>query len=415
VIGIDAIVEAGLCIGCGLCESLAGPGSIEVVMTADGRERPIVLEAPDPATLRAINAVCPGLRVGGAERRRLPEAATHDAIWGPIARLVHCHASAPRVRYEGSSGGALSALAQFMLDSGRVELVVHVAASRTSPMRSSGHVSFERAQVMEGAGSRYGPVAPLRNLCEILDGGRPFALIGKPCDVTAVRSLARVDPRVERQMRYALSMVCAGASMLGASRDALVRFGVEERQLALFRYRGHGNPGMTALETVDGRAFALTYAEMWAGDEASWQLQSRCKICPDAIGETADIVASDTWADATPPANDDGFNALLVRTSAGVELFEAAVTAGALTVCGPLDVRRLDEFNPHQVARKKAVGARLVGIRAAGGRVPRVRGLRIARLALRNPWRANVAELRGAFRRSRGGRFGEPAPRRERA
>ena len=32
---LDEIVQAGLCIGCGLCESLAGPGRVRIVMTPD--------------------------------------------------------------------------------------------------------------------------------------------------------------------------------------------------------------------------------------------------------------------------------------------------------------------------------------------------------------------------------------------
>ncbi len=409
MIAVEEIVRFGLCIGCGLCESVAGSRRVSLAMTAAGCERPIVHEALDADTLRRIGAVCPGIGVRGADRSRLPRhGVTHDAVWGPIARVVRCHASDEDVRFRGSSGGALTALAQFLLASGRVALVVHVAASRAAPMRSSGHVSFDRASVLEAAGSRYGPAAPLRSLCEILDGGRPFALVGKPCDVAAARSLARVDPRADAQMRYALAMVCGGASTLGPSRAALSRFGVGERELALFRYRGHGNPGATALETADGRRFELTYDEMWGGDEASWQLQSRCKVCPDAIGEAADIVAGDAFPGGVPPVDADGSGALIVRTAAGIELFDAAVRAGALTVVEPLAIRRLDDFNPHQVAKKRAVGARLVGVRAAGGRVPRARGLRIARLALAGSPRANLAELRGAFRRVRDGRFGEP-------
>ena len=267
MISVEALVEGGLCIGCGLCESVAGSRCIEVVMTDSGRERPIVLEAPDSATLRTINAVCPGVRVRGADQRRLAAGVTHDEVWGPIARVVMCHASDPRVRHEGSSGGVLSALAQFLLDSGRVELVVHVAASRTAPMRSTGLLSFERAQVMAGAGARYGPAAPLRNFCEILDGGRAFALIGKRCDVTAVRNLARLDARVDAQMRYALAMVCGGAPTLGPSHDVLSRFVVgphlvvgqgEAPAVARFHCRQSGIP-VTAV--AEQRELVLLDAE----------------------------------------------------------------------------------------------------------------------------------------------------------
>jgi coenzyme F420 hydrogenase subunit beta len=403
---VDEIVQAGLCIGCGLCESLAGRERVAFVATADGRERPRVHAPLDSPALRAINAVCPGTRIAGAEPHRLAPATPIDPIWGPIATLVHGYATDPVVRHRGASGGVLSALAEFLLASERVELVVHVAPSRQAPMRSTRHLSFSRADVLEASGSRYGPAAPLRDFHSVLDRGRPFAFIGKPCDVGAVRNLARIDRRVDRYMRYSLTMICGGASELGKSQDVLERFGVAERDLTLFRYRGHGNPGVTRIETRDGRVHELTYDEMWE-DEATWRLQSRCKICPDAIGEAADIVAGDTWPNATPAGEDAGFNSILARTEAGGELLEAAVAAGAITLCGPLTARQLDDFNPHQVAKKRAVGARLAALRAVGAPTPRVRRLRVARLAVGAGPRSAVREFAGAARRRRVGRLGE--------
>jgi len=405
---IDEIVQAGLCIGCGLCESIAGPERIALVTTTDGRERPLARAALDPSTVRAINAVCPGTRIEGAEPSRLTSGTHVDPVWGPLGTVVLGHAADPELRHRAASGGVLSALAQFMLSSGRVELVVHVAPSRQAPMRTAHHLSFDEADVLEACGSRYGPAAPLRDFGSVLARGRPFALVGKPCDVGAVRNLARVDPRVDELMRYALSMICGGASELGKSQDVLDNFGVAERDLALFRYRGHGNPGRTRIETRDGRVHELTYDEMWE-DEATWRIQSRCKICPDAIGEAADIVAGDTWPNATPQGEDNGFNSILARTAAGAELLDAAVAAGAITLCGALTARQLDDFNPHQVEKKHAVGARLAALRATGAPVPRVRRLRIGRLAVSNGLRPAVREFRGTIQRGRAGRLGERA------
>jgi coenzyme F420 hydrogenase subunit beta len=405
---IDEIVQAGLCIGCGLCESIAGPERLALVTTPDGRERPVARAPLDAQTLRAINAVCPGTRIEGADPSRLAPGTGIDRVWGPLSRVVHGYATDPALRHRAASGGVLSALAQFMLCSGRVESVLHVAPSRQAPMRTTRQESFDVPDVLEACGSRYGPAAPLRDLESVLARGRPFALIGKPCDVGAVRNLSRIDPRVDRLMPYALSMICGGASELGKSQDVLDRFGVAERDLSLFRYRGHGNPGATRIETRDGRVHELTYDEMWE-DEATWRIQSRCKICPDAIGEAADIVAGDTWPQATPQGEDAGFNSILARTAAGLELLEAAVAAGAVTLCGALTPRQLDDFNPHQVDKKRAVGARLAALRATGAPAPRVRRLRIARLALSHGVRSAVREFRGTVRRRRTGRLGEPA------
>jgi coenzyme F420 hydrogenase subunit beta len=405
---VEDVVAGGLCIGCGLCESLA-PEQIEMVMTTQGRERPRVRQALPREAWRRIEASCPGTRIAGVPRPSVAAGAVVDAVWGPIIRLVEAHAADPDVRFRASSGGVLTALGQYLLQSGRVEAVLHVAASREAPMRTTGQVSFDRAQVLEGAGSRYGPAAPLRDLMWLVDQGRPFAVIGKPCDVGAVRNLARIEPRLAEQLRYVLAVVCGGASDLEKSRAVLTQYGLEESELSLFRYRGHGSPGLNRIQTRDGKDVTLTYGEMWE-DEAGWRIQSRCKVCPDAIGEVADIVAGDLWPNGVPPDNDEGYNAVFIRTEAGAELFEAAVAAGALEVGDEIPVRRMDNSQPHQVEKKRAVASRLAGIRAAGGPVPRVRDLRVGRLARQTGWRMALRQLWGAYRRARRGAFAEPVP-----
>ncbi len=174
-------------------------------------------------------------------------------------------------------------------------------------------MSCDAGAVLEGAGSRYGPAAPLLDFTALLERREPFALIAKPCDIAAVRNLARIDPKVDRYLRYALTFVCGGASDLTKSEDVVRNFGLRSEQIASFRYRGNGNPGLTRLESRDGRAYELTYAEMWE-DEATWRIQPRCKICPDAIGESADLAASDVWPGGGPSGEDDGFNGIIVRT-----------------------------------------------------------------------------------------------------
>ena len=320
---LTEIVENGLCIGCGLCRSIAGPDQVELVMTPEGRERPVARRELGEPLLARINAVCPGTRIGGPDPAGQSDDAGSDTVWGSAARLSIGYAGDPVVRFRGSTGGALTALGRFLLASGRVKFILHVAASRSAPMRSERRLSFDSASVLEGAGSRYGPAAPLTDFCQILERAEPFALIAKPCDITAVRSLARIDPRVDRQMRYALTLVCGGASDLVKSEEVLERFGVSEDELGLFRYRGFGNPGPTRLETKDGRAFELTYQQLWE-DEAKWMIQPRCRICADAIGLSADIAASDVWPGGGPTGEDDGFNGFIVRTKRGLIEFETA-------------------------------------------------------------------------------------------
>lgn len=413
-LSIEEIVAGGLCIGCGLCQAIAGADKIRIVLTPEGRERPVARERLDQATLKRINAICPGTRVEGA-RPENPAAqsmaatqAAQDVIWGRAEQLAIGHAADPEVRFRGSTGGVLTALGQFLLDSGRVKFILHVAASAGAPLRSERRLSFDAAAMLDAAGSRYGPAAPLVDFTELLDRAEPFALIAKPCDIGAVRNLARIDARVDRYLRYALTFVCGGASDLTKSEEVVCDLGLRPEELSLFRYRGNGCPGPTRVETSDGRAFELTYQDMWE-DEATWRIQPRCKICPDAIGESADLAASDVWPGGGPSGEDEGFNGIIVRTQRGLELYRAALEAGAIAV-EPRSVgfRDLDAFQPHQVRKKRAVWARLAGMRAAGQAIPETYNLRLEECALLNTVAQNLEEARGARRRSRQGRLGEP-------
>ncbi|QLC74361.1 Coenzyme F420 hydrogenase/dehydrogenase, beta subunit C-terminal domain [Pseudomonas sp. LPB0260] len=409
-LAVEEIVENGLCIGCGLCRTIAEPQQISLVLTPEGRERPLVHAPLSETTLERINAVCPGTRIEGAQPASQTPDAQHDLIWGAAERLAIGYAGDPQVRFRASTGGVLTALGQFLLNSGRVDFILHVGASRQQPMRSERRLSFDAAAVLEGAGSRYGPAAPLLDFNEILERRQPFALIAKPCDITAVRNLARLDPRVDQYMRYALTLVCGGASDLTKSEEVLAQFGLQEDQLSLFRYRGNGNPGLTRLETKSGQAFELTYQSMWEKED-KWMLQPRCKICADAIGESADLAASDVWPGGGPSGEDEGFNGIIVRTRRGLELYQAALAAGAIEVLPePVGFRDFDRFQPHQVRKKRAVWARLTGMKAAGQPVPEVHNLRLIECAQLNSLAENLHEARGTRARAKSGRMSEPRP-----
>ncbi|MEM7134801.1 MAG: Coenzyme F420 hydrogenase/dehydrogenase, beta subunit C-terminal domain [Chloroflexota bacterium] len=442
---LSNIVQNGLCIGCGLCQSIAGPERVQVMMTPEGRERPVESAAIDAATGAHIAAVCPGVQIAGLPSSLMEPETVVDPIWGPYLftaqnsaqpdafnedrdaplsspldetsvllnrGIVRSYASDPEVRFKGATGGVLTALAIFLLETGAVNFVLHVAASQQQPMRSERQLSFDRGQVLGAAGSRYGPAAPLVDFLEILEREEPFAFVGKPCDVGAIRNLARLDPRVDQYCLYCLTLVCGGASELSKSRDLLDEFGVTEEKLALLRYRGHGNPGLTRVETKDGRAFEKSYNDMWE-DEAGWHLQFRCKICPDAIGEAADLVACDIWPDAAPAGEDEGFNGIIVRTQKGADLLTAAVNHGALIVDQAFTPRDLDHFQPHQVRKKKAVWARIEGLRQAGQLAPTISDLRIEELAMENDPGVNLRETEGTLQRAQEGRTSEPAARPE--
>lgn len=124
---------------------------------------------------------------------------------------------------------------------------------------------------------------------------------------------------------------------------------------------------------------------------------------PHSIGEHADVVCGDAWAtmDGYAHVEHDGWDSVIARTTRGSELLAAMSTARAITL-EPLSARDLDRIQPHQVARKAEVLARLAGLVLQGQPRPRSQGMRLAR----NAWADRARFVRtalGTMRRVRGG------------
>ena len=95
------------------------------------------------------------------------------------------------------------------------------------------------------------------------------------------------------------------------------------------------------------------YNSFW-GEESTWRVPFRCKICPDAIGDSSDIAALDTWRGGSPKGEDEGFNAAIVRTKKGLDLLNEAAKAGYIKIGDELKIEDIDDFQPHQVNKKES-------------------------------------------------------------
>ena len=218
-----------------------------------------------------------------------------------------------------------------------------------------------------------------------------------------MRRLAQWDDRVKSLVTHYLTMVCGGIMPPFGMEAFLARNGIRPDEVASVRYRGHGCPDPTRIETHDGRVIERTYLEFWGTEPSMWHLPWRCKICPDGTGEAADIAAADTWPGASPTEemmrDDPGTNGIIVRTEAGAELVRDAVASGFLTISGDASVEDLTDWQPHQVRKKMASGARYEAMEKAGQRRIDTPGLRTGDLRARMDREADDRELEGSLSR----------------
>jgi len=380
---LQEIVENGLCLGCGLCESLSGRERITMEwVDPPGRLRPRVHAELDEEAEQAILQGCPGVHLDEPlDPARHGPNAREDPSFGPWIRIWKGHASEPKIHHLGSSGGALTALSLYLLETGKVDFICHVKADDVRPMRTRSHVSTNRDEVLEGAGSRYGPASPLDRFMEQLDKGRPFAVVGKPCDISGVHNMRKLDPRVDELVKYTMAFSCGTFADLQCSRWMLERVGFPggqdgEENLSLFRYRGYGCPGPTRAVDQNGKVYDEPYLDFWYG-EHGWTHQFRCKICADPTGEATDISVADAWQGGGPTEEEwGGYSTFISRTPRGDALMQEAIEAGALTV-EEHDIALMYDVQPHQAVKKQGLNARLKAIEDSGSLGPVFHKLRL--------------------------------------
>ena len=395
---VTDVVRDGLCTGCGLCASLAGPDKITMGLNIRGNSRPLVIGQVDEETNRTIMATCPGATLTGPGR---PAGATTHAVWGPIREMHRAWSREPAVRHHAAAGGTLTGLGRYLLDSGEVSAILHVRASPRTPWLSEALVSRTADDVYSGAQSRYGPSAPLVHVKTLLDAGEPFAVIAKPCDISAVRALARIDPRVDRQVKYLLTNFCGGVFNAHVAR-AMIRFhGVEESEVETFRYRGEGWPGPLRVQTRDGRHFDLSYQNAYKDRPWGYDMQFRCKICPDGVGEVADISVPDAWIlrDGKPVYDEaPGVNVAVVRTERGRDLLARAVADGYIELSG-ISMTELEQMHANHPDRKVGAPAAFLAMRVLGQPRLQVSGYRPLQAIRRARLRVSLRQFRGTVRR----------------
>lgn len=374
---VDRVLKGQLCTGCGLCASVAGE-AIEMEMVAPGYSRPQQRGQVSQSAEVAIATACPGAVV--AEWNKTPNI---HPYWGPWLRVATGHSLRADVRYEGSSGGALSGLLIHALETGLVDRVIHVKPDPEQPTRNLVVCSRTAAEILAGAGSRYTASSPLAQIDAALSEGGAIAFVGKPCDVSALRRLGKVDPRVDRHVPIMLSFFCGGMPSHDGVDRILSTMGVRREDVVAFRYRGRGWPGKTAATTRDGQVAEMDYADSWGG-HLSKEVQFRCKICPDAVGGVADIACADAWygGESGYPTFDeqDGRSLIISRTEAGERLLGSAIGAKDIEA-EDLDVEEIGLMQPSQARRKRLIVARTTALVVTGQPKPIMSGVLVMEAA----------------------------------
>lgn len=394
---IDDVVKWRLCLGCGAC-AYTSNGALRMMDDPDQGFRPVKTDACDDARMRDALKVCPGLETRINDKMRNADALNGIAAGvGPVLEVWEGHATDPKTRFNGSSGGALTALARFALERAGIHGVLHVASDPENPLHNRTVMSRSYPELLAATGSRYAPATVCEKLHAIENAPGPCVLIGQPSEIAAARMARALRPVLDRKLALTLSFFCAGSPATRGTIELLRSKGIDPAHVKQLRYRGRGWPGMFSvwLNGENGPALEMTYAESWGFMQAyrSWSTH----IWPDGCGEHADISCGDPWYRETRPG-EHGSSLVVVRTETGRRLVRGAMDEGYLILV-PSSVSRVAMSQRNLLRKKGAVWGRLMCMRLLGLPTPHHTGYGMFRQWLRLPPAHKFRSTLGTLRR----------------
>lgn len=345
------------CIGCGLCQS-------ELNLEMKENEKGYAYAVCTSSAEEFLNAVCPVLDSHKSANE-------FSSIWGEIDMAAGAYATDETIRKKASSGGILTALALYLLETKQVDGILQVQADKEYPTRTICQVSTTKEQVLKSCGSRYTISSPWKELSSEIEEGKRYAAVGKPCDILALRKCKNRDKKYDNIL-YLFSFFCAGLPSMHAQKKLLSEMGINEQECSSLTYRGNGWPGYTTAISKNGEKYTMEYSKAWGGILGR-DVHPYCRVCIDGIGEAADISCGDGWyiKNGEPDFTErDGRNIVFTRNTVGTKLLKDAAKAGYLIYEKWDDLKDLEIIQKHQYTRKTTMRAKLMGYRLFGKVVP---------------------------------------------
>lgn len=313
------------------------------------------------------------------------------AYAGEFRQAFLAYAADEAWRTRAASGGVVSRFLGYLLEQGEIDgALVLRGAVQDGQLVPTYFIARSVDELRASQGSVYSAVhftqhaAPLIRAFE----GR-LAVVGLPCDISALRRLCQREPEQAGKIVCALGLFCGHNSEPALTQATIERLNAGHASpVADFHYRSGHWRGQMTLTREDGSTAATPFSTFSDYRNLYFFTQRKCHACRDHFAYEADLSVGDIWLFSMRD-NPIKHNAVIIRSSQAQDWFararEHAITAE------PADIRtilsgqsRTMPFH-HDIASRAVMGKWLgIFIKRPDGERARWHHLPVAFLAMLN-------------------------------
>jgi coenzyme F420 hydrogenase subunit beta len=289
---INKVVKAGTCTGCGLCVGIDSSGKSKMIHTSKG-PRPQLSDAsiiPD----EIFNA-CAGYQLDYPQLYRdFYGAYPENWLVGKFQSAYVGFSGNDQIRRNSSSGGIITSVLCYLLESKRIDAAIVVKQGVPSPEVPGVIIARTAREITDASQSIYVPVSTLDILNQLKEGEK-YAITLLPEQSAALRILQTKDTGMSRQIKYVLGPY-TGTSIKPKAIEVFKRInGVKKNdKTTSLKWRAGEWPGYLEIKTESGKVLKspkVYYNFLIPFFVADMSLQSM-----DFANEFADLAVGDAWS-----------------------------------------------------------------------------------------------------------------------
>lgn len=321
-------MRSELCNRCGSCVGLSG-GKI-VFENREGKYLPRAIAPIDDASADRMWQACSGKHFDFVEHRKhfYPDAPHFHEYTGAYQNIYIGYALDEEVRRNAASGGILSAILIYLLQTKKIDGVVTLRMSHQTPWLSEAFIATTREEIMEAAQSKYTISSVNEILPEIEKFAGQLAYVGIPPQVQSIRKLQKANDPAVKNIKYLFGPFYGNTLYFSSIRSFLKTYKeYNYTQIKKLYFRYGEWPGNMRIEMASGRVIELK--KFHANYLIPFHVLQNSLYCTDFTNEYTDISGGDAWAPVYEERG-KGFSMIVSRSPQGQQILDAMVEDGRL-------------------------------------------------------------------------------------